>query len=68
MKKKIKVKVAFIGVQGIAYQYVTIVHILVIRCNYMVLEHQVIIILNSVVTVLHIYDIRLCGTEISSLS
>ena len=59
-------KVAFIGVQGIAYQYVTIAHILVIRCNYMVLEHQVIIILNSVVTVLHIYDIRLCGTEISS--
>ena len=59
-------KVAFIGVQGIAYQYVTIVHISVIRCNYMVLEHQVIIILNVVATVLHIYDIRLCGTEISS--
>ena len=60
--------IAFIGVQGIAYQFVAIVYILVMMCNYMVLEHQVIIILNSFVTVLHIYDIRLCGTEISSLS
>ena len=60
--------ITFIGVQGIAYQFVAIVYILVILCNYMVLEHQVIIILNSVVTVLHIYDILLCGTEISSPS
>ena len=61
--------VAFIGVQGIAYQFVAIVYILVMLCNYMVLEHQVIIISSSVVTVLHIgHDKRLCGTEISSLS
>ena len=61
--------IAFIGVQGIAYQFVAIVYILVILCNYMVLEHQVIIISSSVVIILHIgHDIRLCGTEISSLS
>ena len=61
--------VAFIGVQGIAYQFVAIVYILVILCNYMVLEHQVFIISSSIVIVLHIgHDKCLCGTEISSLS